>query len=428
MKASELMAAVADGALSAYRHLYSDIPWQTQRYLAALREFIALYGDREARIFSVPGRTEVMGNHTDHNGGSVLAASVDLDIIAVASPTDDGVIRLKSEGYGEDCVLLTECDDPARYADFSSAALIAGTVAGFGKRGYAVGGFVAYTQSAVLRGSGLSSSAAFAVMIGNILSHLYSPSGVEGEALAEVAQEAEIVYFGKPCGRMDQMACALGGLVFIDFEDASAPKVERIAFSLHKAGLTLCILDTGASHADLNEDYAAVPAEMKRVAGYFGKALLRGVTEVELIANAPILRRAVGDRALLRALHFVRENERVLRASEALKREDVNTFLQLVGESGESSYKYLQNVYTVKSTEEQGLSLALALAEGLLSGHGSAYRVHGGGFAGTTQAFVPEDLAEDYRMVTESVFGEGACMMLSIRPVGATEINIANKN
>ncbi len=424
MKASQLITAIEGGALSAYTHIYADIPLQTERYLSALREFITLYGDREARLFSVPGRTEVMGNHTDHNGGFVLAGSVDLDIIAVASPTEDGVIRLKSEGYDEDTVEVTDSTHPARFEKYTSRALIAGTVAGFRKRGYAVGGFVAYTQSCVLRGSGLSSSAAFEVMIGNILSHLYVRGDVPKEALAQIAREAECVYFGKPCGLMDQMACALGGLVFMDLADAQQPTVEKLSFSLKEAGLVLCVLNTGGDHADLNEDYAAVPADMKRVANYFGKEVLRGVGEAELIANAPVLRRTAGDRALLRALHFVRENERVQQAVAALKRGDVNSFLQLVMDSGNSSYKYLQNVYTVKSTEEQGLALALALADGLLSERGCAYRVHGGGFAGTTQAFVRAELAEDYRMITESVFGTGACLTLSIRPVGATEINI----
>ena len=425
MKASELIQKIEGGALDAYTHVYSDVAKETARYLSALREFIALYGDREARLFSVPGRTEVMGNHTDHNGGCVLAGGVNLDIIAVASPTEDGIIRLKSEGYDEDCVALADCDEPARFSHYTSAALIAGTVAGFRTRGYAVGGFVAYTQSCVLKGSGLSSSAAFEVMVGNILSHLYAGGSVPKEVLAKVAQGAERDYFGKPCGLMDQMACALGGFVFMDFADAEAPMIEKLSFSLQDAGLALCILNTGGNHADLNADYAAVPADMKRVANYFGKEVLRGVSEAELIANAPLLRQTVGDRALLRALHFVRENERVQQTAKALKRGDVNSFLQFVIASGNSSYKYLQNVYTVKNTEEQGLSLALAISDGLLSERGCAYRVHGGGFAGTTQAFVPSELAEDYRMITDSVFGEGACMMLSIRPVGATEITIA---
>ena len=424
MKASELIMKIEGGALAAYANIYTDLADQTERYVGVLREFIALYGDREACLFSVPGRTEVQGNHTDHNHGCVLAAAIDRDIIAVAAPTEDGVIRIKSEGYPEDVVALSDCGDPTRFADFSSASLIAGTVGGFEQRGYKTGSFVAYTANRVLKGSGLSSSAAFEVMIGNIMSHLYNDGKIANEELAKIAQFAENEYFGKPCGLMDQMACAVGGFVYIDFEDPKNPVIEPIDFSLTDAGFVLCILNTGGNHADLNEDYASVPAEMKKVAAYFGKDVLRSVSEADLIANAPVLRKTVGDRALLRAIHFVRENERVAVTAKLLKAGDVDGFLGTVLASGDSSYKYLQNVYTVKNVEEQGLSLALALAEGLLAGRGCAYRVHGGGFAGTTQAFVRRDLAEDYKTVTDSVFGEGACMTLSIRPLGAIEIKL----
>ena len=422
MKASELIRKIEAGALSAYANIYADLDDQRERYVSVIREFIAIYGDREARLFSVPGRTEVQGNHTDHNHGCVLAAAIDRDIIAVASPTDDGVIRVKSEGYPEDVVALADCDDPAKFADFSSASLIAGTVGAFRERGLAEGGFVAYTANRVLKGSGLSSSAAFEVMIGNVMSHLYNGGRVPNEELAKIAQYAENVYFGKPCGLMDQMACAVGGFVYIDFADPKSPVIEPIPFSLSDAGFVLCILNTGGNHADLNADYASVPAEMKAVAAYFGKDVLRGVTETDLIANAPVLRKTVGDRALLRAIHFVRENDRVGVTAKMLKAGDVEGFLSQVLASGDSSYKYLQNVYTVKNVEEQGLSLALCVAQGLLEGRGCAWRVHGGGFAGTTQAFVRRELAEDYKSVTDSVFGEGACMMLLIRPMGAIEI------
>ncbi len=424
MKASELIRKIENGALASYGHIYADQGAQKARYLSLVRDFIELYGDREASLFSVPGRTEVMGNHTDHNHGCVLAAAIDRDIIAVASPTDDGVIRVKSQGYPEDTVPLADADDPSRFADFSSAALIAGTVGGFRKKGYRTGGFVAYTESAVLKGSGLSSSAAFEVMIGNILSHFYNGSTVPAEELAKIARFAENEYFGKPCGLMDQMACAVGSFVYMDFADPEEPLIEPIPFSLSDAGVTLCIVNTGGNHADLNADYASVPAEMKQVAGYFGKEVLRGITEKQLIANAPLLRKTAGDRALLRALHFVRENERVGIAAQALKDGDTEAFLRLVLASGDSSYKYLQNVYTVKNAEEQGLSLALAIAEGALGDSGGAFRVHGGGFAGTTQAFVRRELTEDYRMITDSVFGQGACMTLSVRPLGAIEIKL----
>ena len=424
MKASELILKIEQGALAALSHIYTDLADQTERYKSALHAFIAIYGDREARLFSVPGRIEVEGNHTDHNHGCVLAASIDRDIIAVASPADDGMIRVKSEGYPEDTVALADCGDSQKFDDFSSAALIAGTVEGFEKRGYKTGAFVAYTANRVLTGSGLSSSAAFEVMIGNIMSHLYNGGTIGSEELAKIAQFAENVYFGKPCGLMDQLACAVGGLLYIDFADPENPMVEPIEFSFADAGIVLCVLNTGADHADLNEEYAAVPAEMKRVAGYFGKEVLRGVSEGDLIANAPVLRKTVGDRALLRAIHFVRENERVGATAALLKKGDVDGFLAAVLASGDSSYKYLQNVYTVKNAEEQGLSLALCIAEGVLAGRGCAYRVHGGGFAGTMLAFVRRELAEDYKTVTESVFGEGACATLAIRPLGAIQIKL----
>lgn len=425
MKASELLKKVEGGALSAYSHIYGDIADQTARYAAAVRSFIELYGDdREAYLFSVPGRTEVLGNHTDHQRGCVLAAAIDRDVIAVASPTENGVIRVKSEGYPEDTVKISDCGDPAAFADFSSASLIAGTAGGFASRGFATGGFDAYTTSRVLKGSGISSSAAFEVMIGNIMNYLYNDGKIANEEIAKIAQFAENKYFGKPSGLMDQMACAVGGFVFIDFADNANPIIEPISFSLTDAGIVLCILNTGGNHADLNDDYASVPIEMKKVAAYFGKDVLRGITEAQLIANLPLLRAAAGDRAVLRALHFVRENDRVRAVAASLKKGDVDAFLAGVLASGSSSFQYLQNVYTVKNVEEQGLSLSLCLAEGLLSDKGCAWRVHGGGFAGTTQAFVRKEYAEDYRMVTDSVFGEGACMMLAIRPVGATRIDL----
>ena len=425
MKAQELIEKIKAGALGAYAHIYGDVDEQSARYIAAIEGFTAIYGDeRDVYLFSVPGRSEVEGNHTDHNCGCVLAAAIDRDIIAVVSPSENGVIRLKSEGYDEDVVSLEKCGDPAAFADFSSASLIAGTVGAFRERGYAVGGFDAYTVNRVLKGSGRSSSAAFEVMIGNILNHVYNNGKIANEELAKIAQYAENVYFGKPCGLMDQMACAVGGFVFIDFADPKDPIIEPIHFSLSKEGFVLAIVNTGGNHADLNDDYASVPAEMKSVASYFGKDVLRGISEAQIIANLPVLRRAVGDRAVLRALHFVRENARVKKTAALLKDGDVDGFLAGVIASGNSSFKYLQNVYTNKNVAEQGLSLALAVAEGALEGKGCAYRVHGGGFAGTTQAFVRREYAEEYALLMDAVFGEGACMMLAVRPEGAIEIKL----
>lgn len=425
MNTTELKKALESGALKKYAAIYRDVESETARYLAAVDEFIALYGEKEeVFLFSVPGRSEISGNHTDHNHGRVLAAAIDRDIIAVAAKSDDGMIRVKSEGYPEDIVSLDEAKEPGAYKNYSSAALIAGTVGGFLRRDAAVGGFVAYTTTKVLKGSGISSSAAFEVMIGDILNHLYNNAALPNEELAKIAQYAENAYFGKPCGLMDQMACAVGGFVAIDFNDPKNPVIEPIAFSLTGAGLSLCIVNTGGNHADLNEDYASVPAEMKKVAAYFGRDVLRGITESEIIANIPVLRRAVGDRAILRALHFVRENERVKEQAEALRTGNIDLFLRDVIASGNSSFRFLQNVYTVKNVEEQGLSLALAVAEGLLENKGCAYRVHGGGFAGTVQIFVRHELEKELVSVMDAVFGKGASMILAVRGDGAIRITL----
>ena len=425
MTANELKARIAAGALGAYAHLYPDIAAQAKRYTDAIDAFCALYGDdRDIRLFSVPGRSEISGNHTDHNHGEVLAGAIDRDIIAVAAKNTDGVVRIKSEGYPEDTVEIARAGDPAAFRSFSSCALLAGTCRGFTDRGYAVGGYDAYTTTEVLKGSGISSSAAFEVQCGNIMNYLYNDGRIANEELAKIAQYAENAYFGKPCGLMDQMACAVGGFLSIDFADPKDPVVTPVSFSLADAGYKLCIVNTGGNHADLNEDYASVPAEMKAVAAALGQEVLRGLTESDIIANIPLLRGTVGDRAILRALHFLRENDRVEKQTEALRRGDFDTFLSLVIASGNSSFKYLQNVFTVKNVAEQGLSLALAVTEGLLGDKKCAWRVHGGGFAGTIQAFVRAELAEDYRTVMDGIFGAGAVMMLSVRPVGATEITL----
>ena len=425
MRASQLKEKIAQGALSAYAHLYQDTEAQAQRYLAAIDAFVSEYGDREdIRLFSVPGRSELSGNHTDHNHGRVLAGAIDRDIIAVAAKNTDGVIRIHSEGYPEDVVALSEAGDPAHFTPYTSHALIAGIANGFAKWGYEIGGYDAYTTTQVLKGSGISSSAAFEVQCGNVLNYLYNEGRVPNEEIAKIAQYAENVYFGKPCGLMDQMACAVGGFLSIDFADPKAPVIHPIPFSLSEAGYKLCIVNTGGNHADLNDDYASVPKEMKAVAAFFGREVLRGLTESDIISSIPCLRATVGDRAILRTLHFLRENERVEKQEAALLQGDFPTFLSLVLESGRSSFEYLQNVYTVKNVEEQGLSLALGVTSGVLADQGCAWRVHGGGFAGTIQAFVKDELAEAYRQVMDAVLGEGSVMMLSVRPVGATEITL----
>ena len=426
MKTAELKQALAGTTLdSRFCEIYGSaaLEMQKARYLHAVEEFEKLYGaDREAALYSVAGRSELSGNHTDHNHGCVIAASIDLDIIAVASPSAGSVIRVKSEGFPEDVVDFDvyNAPTPARYE--KSDSLIAGMVAGFRKEGLAVGGFDAYTTSNVLKGSGISSSAAFEDMIGNILNYVYNGGKVSNVEIAKLAQYAENRFFGKPCGLMDQMACAVGGIIAIDFRDPSAPVIEQTDFDLSAAGYNLCIVNTGGNHADLTGDYASVPAEMKSVAAYFGKEVLRDTDENAVLAAIPALREKVGDRAILRALHFFAENRRVAAQKAALKAGDLDTFLANVIASGRSSFCYLQNVYTTKNVSEQGLSLALCLAERVLSGKRAAWRVHGGGFAGTIQAFVPTEDVAEFRAVMDAAFGEGRCMVLRVRPEGALRV------
>ena len=423
MNTTEWKNAIKNGTSAAFTRLYAGDPTAVSRFVEAITAFEEKYGkDRDIELFSVPGRSEIAGNHTDHNRGCVLAGAIDRDIIAIASKNNDGVVRVQSEGYRENCVILNHAASPRRFDRFCSEALVAGVVGGFLEKGYAVGGFDAYTNTRILKGSGLSSSAAFEVMIGTVMNHLYNGGTVKAPEVAKISQYAENVYFGKPSGLMDQMACAVGGFVYIDFADPEDPVIEPIDFSLTEAGYALAIVNTGGSHSGLNDDYAAVPAEMRAVASYFGREALRGIKEGELLANAALLREAVGDRALLRALHFVRENDRVLSQVAALRAGDIPAFLRGELCSGHSSFEYLQNVYTNKNVKKQGLSLALCLTEGALSGRGCAWRVHGGGFAGTIQTFVRRELSESYAALMDSVFGRGACMLLSIRPEGAIRI------
>ena len=418
-----------------FEELYgvAQIAKQRMRWVGAVKSFGRLYGEkRGVRLFSVPGRSEISGNHTDHNRGRVLAAAVNLDIIAVAGPNYDGSIKLKSEGFDED-IIYSSGNMPGKYAPLSSASLIAGICGGFGERGYTVGGFDAYTTSGVIKGSGLSSSAAFEVMTAEILNALFNGGRVPAPELAMIAQYAENVYFGKPCGLMDQTACAVGGFVAIDFAEPGKPKIEKLDFDPEKSGYGLCIVNTGGSHADLNEDYASIPREMKAVAARFGLDVLRGLTADELIRRMPELRAELGDRAVLRALHFISENDRVFAQIGELRTGDIGAFLDGVDASGRSSFEFLQNVFAVNSPREQGLSLALALTgeyfsvRGIKCGSGGyACRVHGGGFAGTIQAFVPVSETEGYRGFMDGVFGEGACIPLKIRRDGARELTEAN--
>lgn len=395
---------------------------QKKRYLAAAESFREIYGISPERFFSAPGRSEVGGNHTDHDHGKVLAAGISLDVIAAAVGTDDGFITIKSEGFPEDKVSIA--DLTVKESDVnSSAALIRGVADGFIKNGLKIGGFKAYTTSNVLKGSGLSSSAAFEVLVGTILSCLYNGGEVSAVKIAQIAQYAENVHFGKPSGLMDQMASSVGGFITIDFADTDKPVIETIPFDFSKSGYSLCIIDTKGSHADLTPEYAAITAETKAVAEFFGKRFLREITKEQVMGNISELRRKCGDRAVLRALHFFDDNERVVKEAAALSEHRFEDFLALVNDSGNSSYKYLQNIFAVSSPEAQGLAVGLYAAGDILSGRGAA-RVHGGGFAGTIQAFVPDDMLERFRSGMEDIFGSGSCYVLSVRPIGGAELNI----
>ena len=403
-----------------FRVLYGDVELARARYAAAVDSFEALYGEKPVRLFSAPGRTEVGGNHTDHQHGCVLAGSVNLDVIAVVAATDDGSVRVKSEGYKEDAFSIDDLEpDTAEYG--RAVSLIRGMCGEFKKSGYNVGGFLAYTTSNVLKGSGISSSAAFEVLIGNILSGLYNNGNVSAVEIAKLAQCAENIYFGKPCGLMDQMASSVGGFTGIDFNDPEQPIIDKVVFDLAAQRHKLVIINTGGNHANLTDDYADITIECRKVSEYFGKTVLRDVDVDAFYKDIAGVRAAAGDRAVLRAIHFFNENERAVAEKKALAENRCEDCLNIVKESGHSSFEYLQNVYSPSNPKEQGLSLALAIAEKALGGRG-AFRVHGGGFAGTIQAFVPEELLEKYLNDMSAVFGEKACYVLDIRPVGGTEI------
>ena len=425
MNTKMLLAGLNDGNFdAALTSLYGAdmLEFQRARYAKAVNEFIAVYGDAEdVNVFTVAGRSEISGNHTDHNHGCVIAASINLDIIAVAAKNGENTIRIKSEGFPEDIIDITdETVDEKKF--FTSGAIISGVCKGFKNNGFAIGGYNAYTTSNVLKGSGLSSSAAFEDMVGNILNYFFNDGAIDNAEIAKISQFAENVYFGKPCGLMDQVACAVGGFVAIDFADPTKPVIEKMDFDLTSHGYSLCIVSTGGNHADLNEDYASVPAEMKAAASHFGKPVLREVALEDLIAAIPALREKHGDRAILRAFHFINENKRVKAQTEALRAGDLGAFFEGVLASGNSSFEYLQNVYTTKNVSEQGLSLALALAQYYLADRGGAWRVHGGGFAGTTQAYVRNEDVEGYRALMDGAFGEGACIVLRVRGIGAGKV------
>ena len=403
--------------------LYVDpgrINYQTARYIKAIECYETAFGIEEVSVYSAPGRSEIGGNHTDHQHGEVLAASINLDAIAVVSPLDKPVVKVISDGYE---LITIDLDDLSlqETEKESTRALIKGVLSSAQERGYRIGGFQAYITSDVLIGAGLSSSAAFETIIGTILSGLYNDMKISPIEIAMMGQYAENVYFGKPCGLMDQMACSVGSLVHIDFADSTKPVVEKVTFDMAKHGYSLCITDTKGSHADLTPDYAAIPAEMKSVAAYFGKEVLRDVPANEFFRRLPEVRKATCDRRVLRAIHFFRENERVRQEVDALNREDISAFLQTVAASGDSSFKYLQNIYSSQDVQTQNMSLALAVSETVLGNRGVC-RVHGGGFAGTIQAFVQKDAVAEYKRAMDDLFGRDTCSVLMIRKYGGIKV------
>ena len=384
--------------------------------------FSAAFGTVPQRYFSAPGRTEIGGNHTDHQRGRVLAAAVNLDTRAAVRLNGTNVIRILSKGYPLCEVNLTELT-PVESEINTTMALIRGVAARFVQLGCKVEGFDAYCESTVLPGSGLSSSAAYEVLIGTIINHMFFDGKATQPEVAMIGQYAENVFFGKPCGLMDQMASSVGNLITIDFFDKENPVIESVNFDFASCGHALCIIDSGADHADLTDEYAAVPGEIKAVAACYGKEVLTQIAEEDFYARIPELRKTCGDRAVMRAIHFYQENARVPKQVAALNTGDFDAFLSLVKQSGYSSYMYLQNVIPAGYKQHQDVAVSLALCEHYLAGKG-AYRVHGGGFAGTVQAFVPFEILDSFKSGIDAALGEGACHILSIRPQGGVEMEV----
>ena len=405
--------------VSELAHLYSlNTRPAMGRYIALAEEFRRAFGETEGIMISAPGRTELAGNHTDHQNGIVLCAAVTMDVLAAAAPCDDNSVRVLSSGF-EDIVLQLDDLSPRSEERGTSAGLIRGVAAGLRSRGYALGGFRAVMDSTVPAGGGLSSSAAFEVLIGAIFSFLYNHYEIDPMVLAMAGQEAERDYFGKPSGLMDQAASACGGITMIDFANPASPKVERIDFDFRRCGYVLCAVDTRTSHADLTEDYAAIPGEMRQAAAALGSELLRYADPAPLSdpVQRAALEKALPPRAILRAEHFFAENARVPQMAEALRAKDMDAYIRLMNESGRSSREKLQNVVPSLHPEQTEMALALDRAAELLRGKG-AWRIHGGGFAGCIQCLVPEAEYDDFRAAMDGYYGDGACFELRIRPCG----------
>jgi len=425
-KIDSLITKVGTGNNNAFKALYGNdlevLKKQAQRYTNLLKKFQTAFKTDEAELFSSPGRTEIGGNHTDHNYGRVLAGAVDLDNVAVAAKNNSAIVRIQSIGYPDFTVDLNNLK-PDAGEKYTSASLVRGVSARLKELGFTIGGFNAIIDGGVPKGSGLSSSASFEVLIGAIISHLFNDGKLDPIQNAIIGQYAENNFFGKPCGLMDQTACSVGGLVTIDFKDPSKPIVKKVNFDFTTTGFSLVITDTGGNHADLNDEYASLPTDMKAVAAELGAKVLREVTLEQVVEIIPKIREKVGDRAILRAYHFQGDNQRVVNQVDALEKNDFKSFLGMVVESGYSSYMYNQNIFPVNNVKEQGVSLALALSEMVLKGQG-AWRVHGGGFAGTIQAFVPQPLLNKYVDTLEHVYGKGACYKLFIRNAGSVKVEL----
>lgn len=396
-----------------------------QKVYARMRFLLSGYGlhfdePQTLKVFSAPGRVEVGGNHTDHQHGCVLAGAVDADSIAAACENGTRTINIFSEGYGLISVTL-DILEPVPEEKETTASLIRGVATELTLRGYTIRGFNAFVTSEVLSGSGISSSAAFEVLLGTIMNGLFCDGEVDPVQIAIIGQKAENIFFGKPSGLMDQMSSAVGSFVSIDFKDPSQPVINKITFDLEKSNLALYVINSGASHADLTSAYAEIPQEMNAVAAFFGKKVLRDVDEELFWENITAVREQTGDRAILRAIHYYDDNRRALEEAAMLRSGDTDSFLRLLNESGDSSFMHLQNVSVCGRDKQQGMAFALAVAKKVLQGHG-ACRVMGGGFAGTIQAFVPLDLAETFVSAVDRILGNGACRRMSIRNVGCTEL------
>ena len=423
---TSLIEKIGNGSNAAFKELYGSdsqiLAKQASRYQSLIKSFSTAFGNTEGELFTSPGRTEIGGNHTDHNYGRVLAGAVNLDNIAVAAKNNSSIVKIQSIGYPAFEVDLNNLK-PSKDEYYTSVSLVRGIAARMKELGFEIGGFNCSIDGGVPKGSGLSSSASFEVLIGAIISNLFNNGKLDPIQNAIIGQYAENNFFGKPCGLMDQTACSVGGLVTIDFEDPSNPIVKKVNFDFVATGFALVITDTGGNHADLNDEYASLPTDMKAVAAEAGVKVLRQTTLDKVIEIAPKIREKVGDRAILRAIHFQGDNARVVEQVAALEKNDFKSFLGMVVDSGFSSYMYNQNIFPVNNVKEQGVSLALALSDIVLKGKG-AWRVHGGGFAGTIQAFVPQDLLDKYVTTLEHVYGKGSCHKLFIRQKGSVKIEL----